>query len=63
MTAQDHIKLVGILHIIHSFPGMILAGLLFAIIRRGSISAAMVTLASEDADPLLLLDLSAPPPS
>ena len=37
--------------------------LLFAIIRRGSIAAAMVTLASEDADPLLLLDLSAPPPA
>jgi hypothetical protein len=37
--------------------------LLFAIIRRGSIAAAMVTLATEDADPLLLLDLSAPPPA
>lgn len=32
MTAQDHIKVVGILHVLHAFPGIIFAGLLFAAI-------------------------------
>jgi hypothetical protein len=35
---------------------------LFVVLRRGSRAAARVTLASEDRDPLLLLDLSPPPP-
>ena len=35
---------------------------LWLVIRRGSAAAARVTMASEDRDPLLLLDLSAPPP-
>ena len=40
---------------------VVLTGL-FVVIRRGSISAARVTLAYGDDDPLLLLDLSTPPP-
>ena len=35
---------------------------LWVVIRRGSVAAAHVTIASEDRDPLLLLDLSTPPP-
>lgn len=35
---------------------------LFVVLRRGSRAAARVTMACEDRDPLLLLDLSPPPP-
>jgi hypothetical protein len=50
----------------HTFAGLLvmMASMtaLWLVLRRGSRAAARVTIASEDRDPMLMLDLSPPPP-